>query len=48
MVQPVNAIKAKLNCFFESITKKASLAIALPGVEIALFMAQEIENQINK
>jgi len=47
-VKPINAIKAELDCFYESITKKTPIAVSLTDAEIAIFVAQEIENQINK
>ena len=48
VVKPINAIKAELDCFYESITKKTPIAVSLVDAEIAIFVAQEIENQINK
>lgn len=47
-VKPVNAIKAELDCFYESIINKTPIAVSLTDAEIAIFVAQEIENQINK
>lgn len=47
-VKPINAIKAELDCFHESITNKIPIAVSLLDAEIAIFVAQEIENQINK
>jgi predicted dehydrogenase len=47
-VRPTNAIKAELDCFYESITKKTPIAVSLNDAEIAILVAQEIENQINK
>jgi predicted dehydrogenase len=47
-VRPTNAIKAELDCFHESITKKTPIAVSLNDAEIAILVAQEIENQINK
>ncbi len=47
-VKPINAIKAELDCFYESIINKTPIAVSLTDAEIAIFVAQEIENQINK
>ncbi len=47
-IKPINAIKSELDCFHESITKKTPISVSLLDAEIAIFVAQEIENQINK
>ena len=46
LIQPINAIKAELDCFHNSIVDKTPIAVSLLDAESALFIAQEIENQI--
>lgn len=48
IIQPINAIKAEMDCFYNSITQKTAVAVSLIDAESALFIAQEIENQITK
>lgn len=46
--EPINALKAEMDCFYNSITQKTPVAVSLIDAESALFIAQEIENQITK
>ena len=46
--KPINALKAEMDCFYNSITQKTPVAVSLIDAESALFIAQEIENQITK
>ena len=46
IIHPVNAIKKELECFYESITNGAPLAVSLADAEKALQVVKEIESQI--
>ncbi len=46
IILPINALKSELDCFYESITNKVPIVVSLIDAESALFIAQEIENQI--
>ena len=46
-INPINAIKTELECFYKSITQELPLAVSLADAEIALKIVQDIEFQIN-
>lgn len=48
VIQPINAIKAELQCFYESIVNKMPIVVSLNDAEAALTLAQEIEFQITR
>lgn len=47
IINPINAIKTELECFYKSITSDFPLAVSLFDAEIALKVVSEIELQIN-
>jgi predicted dehydrogenase len=47
IINPVNAIKTELECFYKSITQDLPLAVSLADAEIALQVVQDIELQIH-
>jgi predicted dehydrogenase len=47
IINPVNAIKTELECFYKSITHDAPLAVSLSDAEIALQVVQDIDFQIH-
>ena len=47
IIEPVNAIKTELECFYNSIVKKMPLAVSLSDAETALKVVEDIELLIN-
>ncbi|MBI3521185.1 MAG: Gfo/Idh/MocA family oxidoreductase [Bacteroidetes bacterium] len=47
IINPVNAIKTELECFYKTITQDFPLAVSLSDAEIALQVVRDIELQIN-
>ena len=47
IINPVNAIKTELECFYKSITQDLPLAVSLSDAEVALQVVQDIEFQIH-